>query len=66
MPLLKKVSQLAQKYGIPCRISMEENMACGIGACLVCACKTKKDGIEQYSRVCKDGPVFWSDEVVFE
>jgi dihydroorotate dehydrogenase electron transfer subunit len=41
-------------------------MGCGIGACLVCACKTKKDGHEQYSHVCKNGPVFSAEEVVWD
>jgi dihydroorotate dehydrogenase electron transfer subunit len=44
---------------VECQISLEERMACGIGACLGCACKTKRDdGSETYGHVCKDGPVF--------
>ncbi len=65
-PMLRAVAQLAEKYGIDCEISMEERMGCGIGACLVCACKTKaKNGEEIHSHVCKDGPVFNSKDVVF-
>lgn len=45
---------------IPCFVSLEERMGCGIGACLVCVCK-KSDGGN--TRVCKDGPVFNIDEV---
>lgn len=41
-------------------------MACGVGACLVCVCRTVKDGQEFNSHVCKDGPVFDSEEVVFD
>ena len=43
-------------------------MGCGIGACLVCSCKIKQkkgDGWE-YRQVCKNGPIFWGDEVIFE
>ncbi|MEG2596865.1 MAG: hypothetical protein RR977_00425 [Oscillospiraceae bacterium] len=41
-------------------------MACGIGACLGCACETQgDDGNVKYSHVCKDGPVFNSKEVIF-
>lgn len=65
-PMLKNVKLLAEKLQIPAELSMEERMGCGIGACLVCACKTKKHGEESYSHVCKDGPVFDANEVVFE
>ncbi len=50
--------------GVPCQVSMEERMGCGIGACLVCACALKaKDGETRYGHVCKDGPVFNAEEV---
>ena len=66
-PMIKGVVDIAKKNGIRCQVSLEQRMGCGIGACLVCACKTKADNPEgwEYSHVCKDGPVFWSDEVVF-
>jgi|LSQX01.1.fsa_nt_gb dihydroorotate dehydrogenase electron transfer subunit len=64
-PMLKAVSHAALCNSIECFVSMEERMACGIGACLVCACKTKKDGKEGYSHVCKNGPVFNAQEVVW-
>jgi dihydroorotate dehydrogenase electron transfer subunit len=62
-PMLRAVAALAEKYNVPAEISLEERMACGVGACLGCACKTKsvddnKDGNVSYPRVCKDGPVF--------
>jgi len=66
MPMIKKVVEIAHKNNIKCQVSMEQRMGCGIGACLVCACKTKKEDGWQYSHVCKDGPVFWSDEVIFD
>lgn len=62
-PMLKAVSQIAAEYGVPCQVSMEERMGCGVGACLVCACKMA-DG--NYKRVCHDGPVFDSREVDFD
>ena len=46
---------------IPCYVSLEERMGCGIGACLVCVCK--KTGGAANARVCKDGPVFEIGEV---
>lgn len=65
-PMLKAVKAYAMEKNIPCYISLEEKMACGIGACLACVCKTKD--INHHSnmnnaRICKDGPVFLSTEV---
>jgi dihydroorotate dehydrogenase electron transfer subunit len=59
--LLKAVSEIAKEYKIPSYISMEEHMACGIGACLGCVVKTR-DG---YTRVCKEGPVFEAKELIW-
>jgi dihydroorotate dehydrogenase electron transfer subunit len=59
MPMLKALAKIAEEQQVECQISLEERMACGIGACLGCACKTKRDdGSETYGHVCKDGPVF--------
>jgi dihydroorotate dehydrogenase electron transfer subunit len=63
-PMLKAVVELAEKYNTPCEISLEERMACGVGACLGCACKTVKDGEQIMSHVCKDGPVFDGSAVI--
>ncbi|MBI4691317.1 MAG: dihydroorotate dehydrogenase electron transfer subunit [Nitrospirae bacterium] len=60
-PMLEAVSKIAVEKGIKGYISMEENMACGVGACLGCAVKTKKG----YKRVCKEGPVFPIEEIVW-
>lgn len=66
-PMMKGVKEIAAKYGVRCQISMDERMACGIGACLGCACKTKKeDGSSTYSHVCKHGPVFEAEQLDFE
>lgn len=64
-PMLKNVAAMAEAKGIPCFVSLEERMGCGIGACLVCACKTKEKDGEHYRHVCKNGPVFDSREVVW-
>ena len=65
-PMLRAIKAYALDKGIPCWVSMEEKMACGIGACLACVCKsTGVDGHSQVhnKRICKDGPVFLSTEV---
>lgn len=59
-PMLRSVARVAEEFGIPCLVSMEERMGCGVGACLVCACDMA-DGTRKH--VCKDGPVFDSKEV---
>lgn len=58
--MMKGVVLEAQKRGIRCQFSMEERMACGIGACLACVCKIKDAENETFTnkRVCIDGPVF--------
>lgn len=60
--MMKKVKDVCKKTATPLYLLMESKMACGIGACLVCTCKTK-DGMK---RVCKDGPIFKGEEVVFD
>lgn len=64
-PMLKSVSLLAKEHSLDCFVSLEERMGCGVGACLGCACKTIINGKEGYSHVCKDGPVFNAEEVVW-
>lgn len=65
-PMLRAIKQYAEENNIVCYVSMEERMACGIGACLACVCQSKEvDGHSHVhnKRVCKDGPVFLSTEV---
>lgn len=59
-PMLKSVAKAAAEFGVPCQVSMEERMGCGVGACLVCA-TPMRDGTMKH--VCKDGPVFNAEEV---
>ena len=66
MPMLRALKIYAAENGIECWISMEERMACGIGACLACVCKSKeKDAHSNVNnkRICKEGPVFLAEEV---
>lgn len=65
-PMLRAIKNYAEEHNILCYISMEEKMACGVGACLACVCKSKE--VDHHShvhnkRICKDGPVFLSTEV---
>lgn len=66
MPMLRAIKQYAEEQGIEAYISLEERMACGVGACLGCVCKTKE--VDHHShvnnaRICTDGPVFEAKEV---
>lgn len=65
-PMLRAIKEYALANDIECYVSMEEKMACGVGACLACVCKTKE--VDHHSnvhnkRICKDGPVFLATEV---
>lgn len=65
LPMLKAVQAYANENKIPCEISLEQKMACGIGVCLGCAVKTAKSPSDEpvYWHVCKAGPVFNADDV---
>ena len=66
MPMLRAVKQFAIENDIEAQISLEERMACGIGACLGCVCKTKEKDEHTHvnnTRICTDGPVFEAREV---
>ena len=65
-PMLRALKAYAEENDMECYVSMEERMACGIGACLACVCKTKeKDHHTNVNnkRICKEGPVFNAKEV---
>lgn len=66
--MMKYVAGWTHEQRIPCYVSMEKRMACGIGACLVCACKVKakEDGIPfHHVRCCKEGPVMNAEEILW-
>lgn len=60
LPMLRALKTLVQKENLPCYVSLEERMGCGIGACLVCVCDLTNG---KKARVCKDGPVFNVNDV---
>ena len=76
-PMLRALKAYSQEKGILCYLSLEEKMACGIGACLACTCQTKdvdehsqvhnkeKDAHSNVNnkRICKDGPVFLAEDI---
>jgi dihydroorotate dehydrogenase electron transfer subunit len=64
--MLKKLGELSEKYGIPAFVSMENRMACGTGVCYGCVTKIKSGSGWEYKRVCKDGPVFSTREILWE
>lgn len=59
-PMLKALKALVERENVPCYVSLEERMGCGIGACVVCVCDLTNG---KKARVCKDGPVFNVNEV---
>jgi dihydroorotate dehydrogenase electron transfer subunit len=66
MPMLRGIKAYAKENGIKAYLSLEERMACGVGACLGCVCKTKE--VDEHShvknaRICTDGPVFDADDL---
>jgi dihydroorotate dehydrogenase electron transfer subunit len=63
--MLKFLTEYAVEKGIECQVSMEERMACGIGACVGCVVKIKNGDDWEHKKVCKDGPVFDGREVVW-
>lgn len=66
-PMLHALTRLAGRWGVPCQVSLETPMACGVGICFSCVTKVKTpDGGWDYRRVCVDGPVFDAASLVLE
>lgn len=66
MPMLRAIKKYAEENNIEAYISLEERMACGVGACLGCVCKTTHEDHHSHvknARVCTEGPVFEAREV---
>lgn len=63
--MLNAVAGVAKEYGVFCEVSLEERMGCGVGACVGCVARISRNGEEKLLRVCKDGPVFNAEEVLF-
>ena len=65
-PMLRNIARMAREHHVPCQVSLEQRMACGVGACLGCAVAVnRQDGATFYRHVCKDGPVFNAEEVAW-
>lgn len=65
--MMQKTIEICQQNNVDCYVSIEERMGCGIGACLVCACKVKdENGQWHHKKACKDGPVFNAREVILD
>jgi len=62
-PMLRAVAALAREYDLPCQVSLEEYMACGVGGCAGCAVEIKTETGNAMKRVCVDGPVFEAQAV---
>ena len=64
-PMLKAVRKMTRDAGVPCQIAVEEHMACGMGTCIGCVIETvdPDTGVEGYSLVCVDGPVFSAERL---
>ena len=60
-PMMEKLVKMVEGTKTRIMVSLENHMACGVGACLVCTCKTKSGN----KKTCKDGPVFWGEDVIF-
>jgi len=65
--MLKTLAGICNSRELPIQLLMEEKMACGIGACLVCTCKIKQGDFGfKHVRMCKEGPMFYGSEVIFD
>ncbi len=65
VPMLEACVDLAREYALPCRVSLEEYMACAVGGCAGCAVRVRAAGGPAMKRVCVDGPVFDGHTIVF-
>jgi len=64
--MLKAVGKIAEEFNLPCELSMDEHMCCGVGVCLTCVIPVKNGDGWEYQRACTEGPVFDSRQVVWE
>jgi len=65
-PMLKALEKITSEANIRMKVLLEKRMGCGIGVCMSCVCPTKKNNVEQYSRVCMEGPLFNSEDIDWE
>jgi dihydroorotate dehydrogenase electron transfer subunit len=65
LPMLKAVAHLCAQFDVPCQVSLEENMPCGVGVCNGCVVGVHGAGDDygRYRRICMEGPVIWANEI---
>jgi dihydroorotate dehydrogenase electron transfer subunit len=65
--MIRRLSEILTRHPLACQVSLEERMACGVGACLGCAVAVRgENGEKQYQRVCREGPVFNLRNILWE
>ncbi|MCS7091598.1 MAG: dihydroorotate dehydrogenase electron transfer subunit [Verrucomicrobiota bacterium] len=64
--MLRAVAQLAEEYGLPAELSLDERMCCGMGVCLTCVVPVRTDTGWEYQRACTEGPVFDARQLLWE
>jgi dihydroorotate dehydrogenase electron transfer subunit len=65
-PMMEAVAEIAKEHGVPCQVSLETPMACGIGICFSCVTKVvQPDGSWDYKRTCVEGPIFDAAQIVW-
>ena len=65
-PMLKAVGKIAAEFNLPAELSMDEHMCCGVGTCLTCVIPVKAGESWEYQRICTEGPVFDSRQIIWE
>jgi dihydroorotate dehydrogenase electron transfer subunit len=65
-PMLRAVGRIAEEFGVPTELSMDEHMCCGVGVCLTCVIPVRIGGAWEYQRTCTEGPVFDSRRIAWE
>lgn len=63
-PMMRRLTEFSIQQGLACQVSLESHMACGLGTCQSCICRLKN--ADTYKLVCKHGPVFWAEKVVWD
>lgn len=65
-PMEARVAEIARKFNIPCQVAFEEYMGCGLGTCMGCVVKCRHEDDWSFKRVCREGPVFMADQIIWE
>ncbi len=65
-PMLKAIGKIAEDFNLPCELSMDEHMCCGVGTCLACVIPVKAGDSWEYQRTCTEGPVFDARQILWE